>query len=200
MRPTSNRAPLYRALSNGIADDLDLVRLLRHAPVEQRLPVLLFACTHYLLLDEPDSELAQWYPNLTTDHRSPDDPALMPTFKRFVDDRERALVDLLATHKTQTNEVGRCGSFLPALALIADEMGPLGHLDIGASGGLNLLLDQYEYHFSDKPVPGAERTVHVVGGPSEVVLDVTTRGPVPLPDRVPDVRLQAAESIETRST
>jgi len=182
---TSNRAPLYRALSNGIADDPDLVRLLRHAPVEQQLPVLMFASAHHLLLDEPDSELAQWYPNLTADHRSPDDPALMPAFKRFVDDHQSALIALLATQKTQTNEVGRCGSFLPALAMIADEVGPLGHLDVGASGGLNLLLDQYEYHYSDKPVRDEQRAVRVVGGPSDVVLDVTTRGRVPVPARMP---------------
>ena len=63
-------------------------RLLRHAPAEQQLPVLLFACTHHLLLDEPDSELAQWYPNLTHRPPLPDDPELMPTFRRFVDGHE----------------------------------------------------------------------------------------------------------------
>ncbi len=185
---TSKRAPLYRTLSAAIADDLSLARLLRHAPAEQQLPVLLFACTHYLLLDEPGSELAQWYPNLTDDHRPPDDPRLVPAFARFVHDHEEALVDLLATQKTQTNEVGRCGSFLPALALLADEMGPLGHLDVGASGGLNLLLDQYEYHYADKPVDGGDRDVRVVGGPSDVVLQTTTRGAVPLPARIPSFR------------
>lgn len=184
---TSRRAPLYAALSIGIAADADLVGLLRHAPAEQQLPVLLFASTHYLLLDEPDSELAQWYPNLTADARSPDDPALLPAFKRFVDRHLTALVDLLTTKTTQTNEVGRCSAFLPAFALLADEVGPLGHLDVGASGGLNLLLDQFEYHYADKPVEGVGRTALVVGGPSEVVLDVTTRGNVPVPGRMPPI-------------
>jgi hypothetical protein len=187
---TSKRAPLYRALSIAIAEDLDLARLLRHAPPEQQLPVLLLACIHYLLLDEPDSELALWYPNLTPAHRSPDDPRLVPAFGRFVRDHEEALVELLATQTTQTNEVGRCGSLPPVLALLADEMGPLGHLDVGASGGLNLLLDQYEYHYGVKPVPGAERDVHVVGGPSDVVLETTTRGPVPLPAHLPSFGLR----------
>ena len=36
-------------------------------------------------------------------------------------------------------------------------MGALGHLDVGASGGLNLLLDQYEYHYAEKPT-GHRRT------------------------------------------
>ena len=187
---STRRAPLYGALSIGIADDPDLFRLLRHAPLQQQLPVLLFASTHFLLLDEPDGELAEWYPNLTTEHRAPDDPALMPAFKRFVESHDTALVELLATQKTQTNEVGRCGFFLPALALLADEMGPLGHLDVGASGGLNLLLDQYEYHYAEKRSPTADSdpTVHVVGGPSDVVLDVTTRGAVPLPAHMPQIK------------
>ena len=44
-------------------------------------------------------------------------------------------------------------------ALLADEVGPLGHLDVGASGGLNLLLDQYEYRYGDKPSDEAVATV-----------------------------------------
>jgi hypothetical protein len=183
---TSNRAPLYRALAATIADDADLVRLLQHAPLEQQLPVLLLASTHFLVLDQPHSELAQWYPNLTPAPRSPDDPSLRATFGAFVADHEEALLDLLATQTTQTNEVGRCASFLPALALLADEAGPLGHLDVGTSGGLNLLLDQYEYRYAEKPVGGAERSAHVVGGPSDVVLDTTTRGDVPVPSRIPE--------------
>ena len=183
---TSNRAPLYRALSGIIADDVDLVRLLSHAPAEQQLPVLLLAATHYLVLDEPESDLAQWYPNLTDEPRSPAEPALRSAFGAFVADHARELVELVTTHTTQTNEVGRCASFLPVLALLADEMGALGHLDVGTSGGLNLMLDRYEYRYGEKPVDGAARSVHVVGGPSEVVLDTTTRGAVPLPMRIPE--------------
>lgn len=183
---TSNRAPLYRALAGAIADDVDLVRLLLHAPAEQQLPVLLLASTHFLVLDEPDSDLAQWYPNLTPDHRSPDDSALRAVFGAFVADHERALQDLLATQKTQTNEVGRCASFLPVLALLAEEVGPLGHLDVGTSGGLNLLLDRFEYRYAAKSVGGGERVVRIVGGPSTVVLEATTHGDVPVPTRIPE--------------
>ena len=184
---TSNRAPLYRVLSAGIADDADIVRLLQHAPAEQQLPVLLFASSHFLVLDQPDIELAQWYPNLTDHPRSPDDPRLAATFRAFVADHEPELEALLATRKTQTNEVGRCASFLPALALLADETGPLGHLDVGTSGGLNLLLDRYEYRYAEKAATGAARAWHVVGGPSDVVLETTTRGDVPLPTVIPEI-------------
>ena len=181
-RSAHPRAPLYTALSNLVARDPDLYRLLDHAPVQQRLPVLLFASVHALLLAEPSHELARWYPNLTDDHRSPTERALAGAFTRFVADHRVALEHLVATRTTQTNEVGRCALFLPALGLIAAEMGPIGHLDVGASGGLNLLLDRYEYRYraDDGSVTG-------VGGASPVVLACDTRGDVPVPTTLPTI-------------
>jgi hypothetical protein len=91
------------------------------------------------------------------------------------------LEHLVATRTTQTNEVGRCSVLMPALALIASEVGPLGHVDVGASGGLNLLLDRYAYRYR---VDGSETTV---GGPSPVVLTADVRGDMPIPDDVPAI-------------
>ena len=179
----ARRAPLYSTLAKGIANEPSLFRLLLHAPTEQQQPVLLFACTHHLILDEPRSELARWYPNLTADHRDPTDPELMPTFRRFVEARVTELTWLLSTRTTQTNEVGRCGLFLPVFGMLADEVGSLGHIDIGTSGGLNLLLDRYEYRY--RADDEAKSAVSSVGGPSTVVLEVSTRGAVPVPDAMP---------------
>ena len=176
------RAPLYAALADGIAHDTDLSRLLLLAPPTQRLPVLLFACIHELLLDGPAHALAAWYPNLTVDHRDPLDPALMPTLKAFVGAHRERLVHLLATRTTQTNEVGRCGSFLPALGLLGDEVGPLGLLDVGTSGGLNLLLDSYQYEYR-----AADGSTTRLGGPSTVAITVDTTGSVPVPSALPDI-------------
>jgi hypothetical protein len=173
------RAPLYAALSAVVARDPDLSRVLERAPAQQRLPVLLFASVHALLLDEPGSELAQWYPNLTDDPRRPTERALGRVFTRFVDEHRSELEHLVATRTTQTNEVGRCALLLPALGLIAAEVGAIGHLDVGASGGLNLLLDRYEYHYRS-----GDRE-DTVGGPSTVVLAADTRGPVPVPAAMP---------------
>lgn len=176
------RAPLYVALSSAIARDPALVGLLRYAPETQRLPVLLFACIHALILDEPDHELAQWYPNLTTDHRAPTEQSLVPTFERFVEEHGDRLRHLLATRTTQTNEVGRCGLLLPAFAVLSDEVGPLAHLDIGASGGLNLLLDRFQYRYT-----AGTGITQVVGGPSAVVVSVGTTGAVPVPSTMPTI-------------
>lgn len=179
---SSPRAPLYAALSTVIARDNDLYGLLRHAPPTQRLPVLLFACVHELVIEQPQHPLANWYPNLTAIPRSPTDRALAPTFRSFVALHHERLVQLLSTRTTQTNEVGRCGSFLPALGLIGDEVGPIGLLDVGTSGGLNLLLDRYEYRF--RGPDGAERSV---GGPSTVSITVDVTGEVPVPAAIPTI-------------
>ena len=182
---SSPRAPLYATLSRAVADDPTLYRLLDHAPATQRLPVLLFACVHELLIEHPDHELAQWYPNLTAAHRRPDDRRLAPTFRAFVNSHEQPLMRLLATRTTQTNEVGRCGSFLPALGLLADEVGALGLLDVGTSGGLNLLLDRYRYEY--RPAGGPTTAV---GGPSTVTITVETSGDVPIPGEIPHIAVR----------
>jgi hypothetical protein len=182
----SPRAPLYGHLAERIADDPATYRLLLHAPEEQQLPVLLFACVHWLLLHEPDQALAHHYPNLTSpDQTSPElqpstteptDP--YPAFREFCAAHEQRLAELLGTRSTQTNEVGRCAIFVPLLGLVADEVGPLALVDVGCSGGLTLLLDRYECRYE----PGG-----AVGGPSPVVLTCGTRGAVPVPERYPSV-------------
>ncbi len=179
---SASRAPLYESLSRVVARDRELYGMLRHAPPTQRLPVLLFACVHELLLEQPDHPLAQWYPNLTTAARPPTERTLAPTFARFVAEYHDQLVQSLATRTTQTNEVGRCGSFLPALGLLNADVGALGLLDVGASGGLNLLLDRYEYVYRSSD--GLERTV---GGPSQVRITVDVTGAAPVPVRMPTI-------------
>ncbi len=170
------RAPLYAALCRGVADDPELSRLLLLAPEQQRLPVLLLAASHKLVLEEPDHPLADWYANLRVPPRDPEDPALLPTYKSFVLERRDELATLLATRRTQTNEVGRCAMFVLAFGILAPEVGDLAHLDVGTSGGLNLLLDRYRYRFE----PGG-----VLGPASTVVIECGTRGDPPIPVEVP---------------
>ena len=176
----SSRAPLYGELAMRIADDPSTSHLLLHAPEEQRLPVLLFACVHWLLLNEPGHALAGHDPNLSFPSQRSTVNAIdpYPEFRRFCASHEPRLAELLATRSTQTNEVGRCATFLPILGLLAREVGPLALVDVGSSGGLNLLFDRYEYHYE----PGG-----TVGGPSPVVLQCGTRGDVPIPARLPSV-------------
>jgi hypothetical protein len=149
--------------------------LLLLAPATQRQPVLLLACVHAILLEGGDDDLARFYPNLTA-RPDPGDP--MPAFRAFCDAHADELAELLATRSTQTNEIGRCALLLPVLGILADEVGELGHVDVGASAGLNLLFDRYEYAYE----PGG-----AVGGPSPVRLECGTRGAVPVPTSMPAV-------------
>lgn len=82
------------------------------------------------------------------------------------------------THATQTNEAGRCALHLPALAGLE---GPLALLEVGASAGLCLYPDRYSYRYSGHPQLDPEP------GPSPVVLDCETIGPVPVPSALPEV-------------
>jgi hypothetical protein len=171
----AKRAPLYGHLAARIADDPATSRFLLHAPEEQRLPVLLFACVHWLLLNEPDQPLARHYPNLAADVDTTDP---YPAFREFCAEHEQRLAGLLGTRSTQTNEVGRCATTLPLLGLVAGEVGPLALVDVGSSAGLTLLFDRYECRYE----PGGS-----VGGPSQVVLQCGTRGDVPIPERFPTI-------------
>ena len=66
--------------------------------------------------------------------------------------------ELVATHTTQTNEVRRTTVTLPALGLIAMHSGrPLALLEVGASAGLNLLVDRYGFRIGSvmAGIPGS---------------------------------------------
>lgn len=175
-RTADGRAPLYGMLAAAVADDPDLLALLDPAPVEQAIPVLLFAAVHDLLLGDPGDPLAHFYPNLGG---TADRAHAFAVFRRFALEHADEVGGLVATRHTQTNEVGRCALLLPALGLLADECGPLALIDVGASAGLNLLLDRYRYRY--------EPTGHELGPASTVVLECSTRGPVALPASMPDI-------------
>lgn len=175
-RQTAKGTPLYSRLAGGVAADPDLAGLLLIAPPAQRLPVLLFACVHSLVLEEPESALAGHYPNIAGNAADPGDP--FPAFRQFCDEHRDALAHLLATKQTQTNEIGRTALFLPCFARLADEAGPLAQLDVGSSAGLNLLIPHYNFVYE----PGGE-----VGTGSPVTLVCGTRGPVPVPSAHPPI-------------
>ena len=89
------------------------------------------------------------------------------------DDGERIRETMLARF-TQTNEPARCAALVTALA---DISGPVGLVEVGSSAGLCLYPDRYSYEFDGRPV-GSRSAVHVT---------TATTGPVPVPDRLPQV-------------
>lgn len=172
------RSPLTARLADAVADRPTIAAILLDAPPEQRLPVLLLAALHDQVLADPGCELARWFPTASpSGARHPDDglgAAVEAHCRRLGSELRRTV----ATRSTQTNEVGRCGVLLPVLARVADEVGPLGLLDVGASAGLNLLVDRIDYEYA----PGGR-----VGHDGPLRLTVATRGRVPVPSVLPSI-------------
>ena len=107
-------------------------------------------------------------------------PADIASLRALVAGRGPELAAVIHARRTQTNEPARCTSLLPALMLLPQ---PLALLEVGASAGLTLLPDRYSYDYAGHRITGTD--------PQAPVLRCEPRGPVPLPERVPDVRWRA---------
>ena len=181
--------PLYVAICRAVADSPELLALMAEAPETQRLPNLLLAALHDRLLAGSRHALAGYYPSCGG-ARLPDAalPGLLLDFAR----RERAaLVGILASRQTQTNEVGRCALLWPALQRLAELSGrqDLALLDIGSSAGLNLGVDRYRYDYGPAGQRGAP------AGPERPLIRCDWTGPVPPPARA-DWRLVARAGLD----
>lgn len=174
---TATELDLYHRLADGAAGDREVVGRLLLAHPDQRIPTLLLAAVHDVLLAGDGDPLAAWYGSITDPPRpvgeGDDDP--WPHFRRLaLDDHDVA--ERLRTRSTQTNEVGRCAALLPALTGVAASAPgapvggarPLGLVEVGASAGLNLLFDRYGYRYE----PGG----HEVHPNSPLVLNCVLRG------------------------
>ena len=130
-------SPLYDRIARAVAADDDILDLIAEAPAHAHLPTDLMACVHYMVLGGGDHPLIDVYAG-----RSDADPG--PLFIDFCLGRRRELLALLATHHTNTNEVGRSAVLAPAITTVARRHGePVGLVDVGCSAGLNMFCDRY---------------------------------------------------------
>jgi hypothetical protein len=153
-------SPLYDRIARAVATDTATLDLVRSAPPEAHLPLLLLAAVHFLLLEEPDHPLAQVYAGSTDA-----DPA--PLFLGVCHDRWDELRPLMVTRHVQTNDCGRAALIGPALTWAAGRSeGPLALVDVGASAGLSLLCDRYRLDYGDRGATGP------AGSPVEIHCEV----------------------------
>lgn len=170
--------PLYAGFAAAIADDTDVANLLLAQPaVDQRIPVLLFAAIHDLVLRQPDLPLAAWYGSITPEPRTDDGYS---TLRDTVLAHRDELEVTVASRVVQTNEVGRAAFVLPALALVDHEVGPITLVDVGTSAGLMLQLDRFSYRYDNWQLDPAD-------GRSMVTITARSDGTVPPTESMPKI-------------
>ncbi len=137
-------SPTYEQIVRGLAGDQALLGRLAPLGEANRVPGLVLAAVHDIVLAEPDLALAAIYAG------DPGDP--WPPFAALLDERFDEVAAAITTRALQTNEVGRTTALVPALGIVcdrldADSQRPIALVDIGSSAGLNLLLDRYSYEY-----------------------------------------------------
>jgi len=136
-------SPVYADLARRCAGDSDIHEFINSAMAPNsrrgRMPVLFFAATHDIVLQQPDSTLAAIYRGEINE-----DP--WPHFRQLLDDHRDELTKTFATRSVQTNEVGRSAAFLAGLSFLNADR-PIAIVEIGTSAGLNQALDQFCVHY-----------------------------------------------------
>jgi hypothetical protein len=154
-------SPLYEHLASQIADDEELLLIAKDAANGQPVPNLLFAAVHYLLLTYKDDDLADFYPSFTITPKPQD--SVYPFFKKFVLSHAHEVKTILQEWLVQTNEIRRCAYLYPMMTEIYQKHRmPLAFIEIGASAGLQLAMDQYNYCYN--------QTLSVRNSPTKLVL------------------------------
>lgn len=151
-------SPCFEEWARGVADDPEVLAWLGTLPTIKRQPNLVFAA-------------ARW-------HGAPA-PGPYAGLRRVLLEQEPDVRATVMARATQTNEVGRLATLVPVLALVE---GPLALVEVGASAGLCLFPDRYDYAWP--PLGGLRGS----GGP---VLTAQASGPLPLPVRHPEVAWRA---------
>ena len=144
-----NSSPLYEQLSRAIAKDPELLSLAARCRKGERIPNLLFAAVHYLLLKGFSHPVSRFYKSLGGSFDGREDP--YPEFQSFCSQHVESIRQLIAVRMVQTNEVSRCAGLMPAFATASKKVPDqsLYLVDIGASAGLNLFWDHYGYKYGE---------------------------------------------------
>jgi hypothetical protein len=164
---------IYGRIADAVADDREVLDMLREAPLAAHLPPAPLAAAHYLILEGHDHPLADVYAG-----RSDADPG--PLFIHLCRTERDRLLALLETRRVQTNDCGRSAIIGPALTWAAAQVpGPYCLVDVGASAGINLLCDRflldYGAHGTTGPIDSTVRiTCEVTGGDPPIAARLPT--------------------------
>lgn len=154
------RSVLYERISRKIAEDRDILHFLSTLPRDKRQPNLLLAAIRLLA-----GEALEWEP-----------------FKSFLMERAGDVRSTMLQRSTQTNEPARCAVLLPLLASVPQ---PLALIEVGASAGLCLLPEFYNYDF------GSHRLYTQFDPKDAPTFRCEVTENVPLPNKLPDIGWRA---------
>lgn len=152
-------SPTFVAWAAGVAADPEVRAWIATLPDLKQQPNLVFAAARHHGVPAPGP-----YAGLRA--------ALL------ADGRHGPIRDTILGRATQTNEVGRLATLVPAFARLAEDR-PLALIEVGASAGLCLYPDRWGYAWSTG-------TGEVSLG-AEPRLPCRVRGPAPLPEHLPTV-------------
>lgn len=190
-------ARMCRLLSELLGDGTETGRKVRGwegDPTADALALRLCGALHALVLSGRDAALAAHYPPNRTE-----EGALREATAAALS-RHDAFIVAFIDSPPQTNEIARSAMLLPGLLMVARETGKqLAIGEIGASAGLNLNLDRFDYSYESErwgeitsPVklsPQVEGSPPPLGGR----LDIVARSGcdrMPVDIKLPDQRLR----------
>jgi len=170
-------SPLYSRISAGIGKDEELKALCAHARIGQPHANMILAAVHFLLLRGNAHRLKRFYQTVGgTSSAETDDP--FPDFRDFVSLHRDAVLTLIETRVTNTNEIGRSALLHAAFRAVSNGASQaLSLIVIGPSAGLNLIWDSYGIRYLRNGVTAA-----TINDAAPLVIDCELRG-----DRTPRV-------------
>jgi hypothetical protein len=194
-----NTARAVRAQLAVLDTSTELARRIREWPglsLEDALPLRVAAGFHWLCLTGADRRLEPVYSGALTDQATID--ALVAAIAVEWDAK---LVPWLDS-PPQTNEAGRSASFVAALLWLSGRLGPRFEMnEVGASAGVNTMIERYRYDLGGVTVGPADSQMRIAPEwrgpppPAGEVEIVAIRGcdlaPVDLSDPAEALRLKA---------
>jgi len=149
-------------LSKSIADDAELLQMCLKVRSGQLAPNLLFGAVNYLLLKSKESPLSSIYAKVSKGGSL--SGSEFETFKYFCIENKRDIQIIVEKRTVQTNDVQRCGIFVPAILSISDkyELKEIEFIDVGASIGLHLWWDMYSYHYPELIISGDKKEASLI--------------------------------------